>query len=170
MIDCQWFPIPSNDWTVIDYPVLVPSIWMTIYSVYHFYYAWSWQQIVSIMLAIKIVDTIKNDSTSEISPIISNDAFFVTFTLFVLSSFNWCAFSYAASFMFKSDVASFITVLIISSVAGFIDMICAFVYLFVKLDNQVTRNTVVMPWDYNDLKYTILKRKERELLCVLSGA
>lgn len=95
-------------------------------------------QITCIMSAIKIVDAIKNDSTSELSPIVSDEAFVVTFLLFFISSFSWCAFAYAASFMFKSDVASFITVLIVSSVAGFLDMICAFVYLFVKLDNQVT--------------------------------
>jgi len=23
MIDCQWLPITSNDWTVIDYPALL---------------------------------------------------------------------------------------------------------------------------------------------------
>lgn len=92
--------------------------------------------VCTIILSIKVVDAAKNDPTSELSPIVTGDAFIITFILFLASSWSWCAFAYCSSLIFQSDIVAFIGVFLIASVAAFMDMICSLVYLFVKLDKQ----------------------------------
>ena len=92
--------------------------------------------VCTILLSIKLVDAARNDPTSELRPIVSGDAFIITWILFLASSFSWCAFAYCSSLIFRSDIVAFIGVFLISSVAAFMDMICSLIYLFVKLDKQ----------------------------------
>ncbi len=74
--------------------------------------------VTCLLVAIKAMAVLKNDETSELWPITNGDAFYVTWFLFAASSWCWCAFAYCASLLFKSDIVAFISIFIVSSVAG----------------------------------------------------
>ena len=84
-------------------------------------------------IVIKLVDIIKNDPTNETAPIANESAIYNLYFLFLISSFSCCTLAYIWSFFFKSDLISYITLAIILNVAGFMDMICSFVQLFLDL-------------------------------------
>ena len=48
-----------------------------------------------------------------------------------------------ASLLFKSEIITFICLFVVLSVAGFLDMICSFVELFVKLDKPGTSDFII---------------------------
>lgn len=92
--------------------------------------------IISIMSVLKLVDVVRNDPTNEIYPMVNNSSFFYTCLIFIISSLSWCPLAYLTSFIFKSDIMSFIVLFIILSVAAFLDMIWSFVELFINIDTS----------------------------------
>ena len=86
------------------------------------------------IIALKIVDSIKNDPSNEVHAIISNDSASYFFFLFFVSSLSWPLVAYIFSFFFKSDIICFVILFIIQSVAAFIDMLSSFIQLFINLE------------------------------------
>jgi ABC-type multidrug transport system ATPase subunit len=80
-----------------------------------------------LVIALKIVDAIKNDSTNEIRPVVESLGYF--YILLVISMFAWMTFAYFWSFFFSSDIICFVVVVIILGVLTFVDMIFAFLIL-----------------------------------------
>jgi hypothetical protein len=81
----------------------------------------------TMVIALKIVDLAKNDPTNETSPIADESSIYSVYTLFLVSSFSCCTLAYIWSFLFRSDLISYISLAIILSVASFLDMIWSFV-------------------------------------------
>lgn len=88
----------------------------------------------SIVVALKIVDSVKKDPTNEVYSVMLNDSAYYVLLLFFVSSFSWPIVAYVSSFFFKSDIISFVILFIILSVAAFIDMLWSFLQFFINLE------------------------------------
>ena len=87
----------------------------------------------SIVLAIKIMDAIRNDASIETYALASDaGAMGSLFFLLIVSSFSWCTFAYMWSFRFSSDIICFIVLFIILALAGFMDMVFTFLQLLIQ--------------------------------------
>lgn len=81
---------------------------------------------------LKLVDYFKNDSTSELNAISMYPTVgYVALILFV-SAFTWPILAHLWSFLFKSDVTSFVILAIVLGIIPFIDVVFAFVLLFIN--------------------------------------
>jgi hypothetical protein len=94
----------------------------------------------TMIIAIKLVDLGKSDPSNETSPIAAESSIYSLYFLFLLSSFSCCTLAYIWSFLFKSDLISYITLAIILSVSSFLDMIWSFIQLFLNLDFETRNN------------------------------
>lgn len=97
-------------------------------------------QISTLVIALKIVDAIKNDTSSETYAIAGDETLGYFFILMVVSSLSWCTLAYIWSFFFKQDIVGFIVLLIILSVIAFIDMILTFVELLFQASDGSAAN------------------------------
>ncbi|CAF0703608.1 unnamed protein product [Brachionus calyciflorus] len=95
--------------------------------------------ITLIVIALKVVDVIKNDPTSESNAIAGNETLGYFFLLLLLSCFSWCTLSYIWSFLFKSEIIGFVVLVIMLGFAAFLDIIWNFVELLV-LNGAKTSN------------------------------
>ena len=110
----------------------------------------------TMIIAIKLVDLAKNDPSNETSPIAAESSIYNLYFLFLLSSFSCCTLAYIWSFLFKSDLISYITLAIILSVSSFLDMIWSFIQLFLNLDyetrnNDLSKSMVVLKYIFMSL-------------------
>ncbi len=64
--------------------------------------------IFSMLFVIKLVDFVKNDQTSEISPIASDDTFGYVWLLFLVSSFSWCALGSKHMLYYLNNITSYL--------------------------------------------------------------
>lgn len=92
--------------------------------------------IITMIVVLKLVDLIKNDPTNEINPIVTNSSILYVLLLLMVSSLAWPPLAYLCSFLFKSDIISFIVLFIVLSVAAFLDMLWSFVQLFMNLETS----------------------------------
>lgn len=83
------------------------------------------------VIALKIVNTAKNDPTSEIYPLATSPTLGYVFLLLVISMFSWCPYAYVWSFLFKSEIIGFVVLAIILGFAAFLDVIWTFLILLV---------------------------------------
>ena len=110
------------------------------FSNYLFDFCICFLQLVSMVIALKVVDTIKNDSTSETYPIASDDTLGYLLVLLILSSLSWCTLAYIWSFFFKQDIVGFIVLLIIMCVLSFAEVVFNFIELLFQQSNGSTTN------------------------------
>ena len=97
--------------------------------------------LTSMIVTLKCIDLLRNDPANETRPLASNDTLGHVFLLFIVSSFNWCTLAYISSFWFRTDLIGFIFTFLILGVATFLDMVWAFIQLFVSLERESTQNT-----------------------------
>lgn len=93
-------------------------------------------ELTLMIVALKLVDLARQDPSNEIHPLTSSENIGYMFMLFYLSAFSSCALTYVWSFLFKSEMIGFVVLAIILGVSSFLDMIAAFIQLFVQLDVQ----------------------------------
>ncbi len=95
---------------------------------------------VSLVVVLKVINSIKNDPSNELYAIAgdsSNLGYF--FLLLFFSSFSWCTYAYIWSFFFKSDIVSFILLFLVLAVVTFFYDVLTFVQvLFVDYSSRVT--------------------------------
>lgn len=96
--------------------------------------------ISSMVFILKIVNLIKNDSSSEIYPIAVDETLGYFYLLLLISSFSWCTWSYLWSFLFKSDIIAFVVSIIFLAFMAFLDVIWLFIQLLV-LNGSKTATT-----------------------------
>lgn len=87
--------------------------------------------ITFIVIVLKIVDVIKNDTTSETNSIAGNESLGYFYLLLLISCFSWCTYSYVWSFFFKSEIIGFVVLVIVLGFAAFLDIIWTFVELLI---------------------------------------
>nr|UOU03315.1 ATP-binding cassette subfamily A3-like 2 [Brachionus rubens] len=92
-----------------------------------------------IVIALKIVDSIKNDKTSEINAIAGNETLGYFFLLLLISCLSWSLYAYVWSFFFKSEIIGFVVLVIVLGFASFLDIIWTFVELLI-INGGKTRN------------------------------
>ena len=97
-------------------------------------------QLTSLVICLKIVDAIKNDTTSETYAIAGDETLGYFFVLLLFSAFSWCTLAYIWSFFFKQDIVGFIVLFIILAVIAFLDMILTFVELLFQQSDGSTSN------------------------------
>jgi hypothetical protein len=90
--------------------------------------------VVTLVVTLKVIEVLKNDPSNEISVIASNDSIGYYFLLLFFSCFSWCTYAYLWSFFFKSELISFIVLLIILGLSSFIDVILTFLQLTVQIN------------------------------------
>jgi hypothetical protein len=89
----------------------------------------------TMIFVLKIVDTIRNDDfTNEVKPLADSDNLAFVYLLFIFSSVSCCTLSYLWSFLFNSELISFMVLAILLGVASFLDMLCSFIVLFVNFE------------------------------------
>nr|QUF59431.1 ATP-binding cassette transporter Abca3-like3 [Brachionus angularis] len=89
---------------------------------------------ITMIVGLKIVDLIRQDRTIETYPLTTEATIGYVFMLYIVSSFPNLTLSYIWSFLFKSEIISFIVLFILLGIVIFLDMICSFIELFVYLD------------------------------------
>lgn len=104
-------------------------------SNYLFDYCVCFVQIVTLVVGLKIVDAIKNDTSSETYAIAGDETLGYFLILLMFSALAWCTLAYIWSFFFKQDIVGFIVLLIILCVIAFIDMILTFIELLFQQSN-----------------------------------
>lgn len=77
--------------------------------------------ISSMVFIIKMVDLAKNDPTTELSSIASSNSLGYFYLMLLISSLAWCSLAYVWSFLFRSDIISFVILFIILSLFAFLD-------------------------------------------------
>ncbi len=97
-------------------------------------------QISTLVISLKIVDVIKNDTSSETYAIAGDDTLGYFFILLLCSSLAWCTLAYIWSFFFKQDIVGFIVLLIILAVIAFVDMVLTFIELLFQQNDGGTSN------------------------------
>lgn len=97
---------------------------------------------ITLIVCIKIIYLIQNDPFNELNSIGSNQNLTIVFLLFVMSSLPSCCFAYICSFLFKSDLISFLVLFILLAVVCFLDMIFSFIQLLVYLDIRDQNKTI----------------------------
>jgi hypothetical protein len=85
-------------------------------------------------VVIKIVDTIKKDTTSETYPIASGNSLGYLWLVLFFSCFSWMTLAYIWSFLFKSEIIGFVVLALVLGVGAFLDMFWAFLALYISLD------------------------------------
>lgn len=90
--------------------------------------------LTSMVVILKIVDSAKNDPTSEIASIASNNSLGFFWLLLFFSSFAWLTLAYLWSFLFKSEIIGFVVLFIVLAVVAFTDVILSFFEL--SLSNE----------------------------------
>jgi hypothetical protein len=88
------------------------------------------------IIALKIINTVKNDPSSEIFPIASDGALGYIYFLLLVSMFSWCAYAYVWSFLFKSEIIGFVVLAIFLGFMAFIDIIWIFLQLLLIGDSS----------------------------------
>lgn len=89
--------------------------------------------IVTMVVAMKIVDSSRKDPTIETYPIASDGgALGSFFFMMVFNSFSWCTFAYIWSFYFKSDIIVFIVLFVLLGLAAYLDMVWTLVQILVQ--------------------------------------
>lgn len=83
----------------------------------------------SMMIALKIVNAIRNDPSAEIYPIASDDSLGYLFFLMLVAMFSWCSYAYMWSFLFKSEIIGFVVLAILLGFMAFLDVIWIFLQL-----------------------------------------
>ena len=94
----------------------------------------------SMVLMLKIVDLIKNDLSSETSPVAASDSLGYFYLLMLFSIFTWCSLAYAWSFLFKTDIICFIVLFIILTFLAFADTVLTFVVLIFQNSSPGSSN------------------------------
>jgi hypothetical protein len=80
--------------------------------------------IVSYMLVLWAVSLIRNDTSTESYIITATGSnFYYTFVFLLVNSLTWPVLAYLWSFLFKSDIVSFVVLLILLNLATFLDAI-----------------------------------------------
>ncbi len=97
-------------------------------------------QISTLVIALKVVDAIKNDTSSETYAIAGDENLGYFFVLLLCSCLSWCTLAYIWSFFFKQDIIGFIVLLIIMAVVAFVDMVLTFIELLFQQNNGGTNN------------------------------
>jgi hypothetical protein len=101
-------------------------------------------QLASMVIILKIVNAINNDSSSEVYAIANDDTLGYFCLLLVFSCFTWCTTAYIWSFLFKQEIIGFIVLLIILSVIAFLDTILTFIELLFQQNDGSASNPGAM--------------------------
>lgn len=89
-----------------------------------------------IVIALKIVDAIKNDESSEIKAIAGDETLGHFYFFLLISIFSWTILSFVWSFLFKSEIIGFVVLVIILGFAAFLDTIWTFLELLIQGDSK----------------------------------
>ena len=88
---------------------------------------------VATMIAmIKLVNSIKNDTSIEIYSIGIDNQIDYLFLVMILSSLSWPTLAYIWTFLFKSEIIGFVVLALFLGIMAFIDMVFAFIQLIVQ--------------------------------------
>lgn len=87
--------------------------------------------ISTMVIALKLINGIKNDSSIEIYPIASDNTLGYFYLLLFISTFAWCSFAYVWSFFFKSEIVCFVVLAIFLGFMAFLDVILVFLQLLI---------------------------------------
>lgn len=93
----------------------------------------------TMIFALKIVNSARNDTTSELYPIASDNTLGYAYLLFLVSMFSWCSYAYIWSFIFKSEIIGFVVLAIFLGFMAFLDVVWIFLQLL--LQNGSTTQT-----------------------------
>lgn len=94
----------------------------------------------SIVLALKIINAIKKDTTNELYSIAGSDNLGYLYLLLLFSMFSWCTLAYIWSFLFKANIMGFVVLALVLGILGFLDMILVFVQILIVTSNSNKSN------------------------------
>lgn len=81
------------------------------------------------ILALKIVNSARNDPSAEIYAIANDSTLGYLYFFMLISMFSWCAYAYMWSFLFKSEIIGFVVLAILLGFMAFLDVIWIFLQL-----------------------------------------
>jgi hypothetical protein len=110
--------------------------------------------IVTMVCSLKLINSVRDDSTVEIYSIGSDPQIGYFFLLLFLSAFSWTTLAYIWSLLFKSEIIGFVVLAIILGVAAFLYMILAFVILLIQTDSGSTNGSKLI--NFTRVIFTIL--------------
>ena len=108
---------------------------------YIFEYLVYFFNIVLMVVAIKVVSMVMKSETTSEAVMIGSDAESLgyLFLFLAISCLSWAALSSFWSFLFKSDIVGFVVLLIVLSVAAFLDMVSVILKLFGSIGPNETK-------------------------------
>nr|QUF59432.1 ATP-binding cassette transporter Abca3-like4 [Brachionus angularis] len=126
-------------------------------------------QIISLVLAFKIVSINLNDTANDTVLISQNGlTLFYLFLFMLLTCFSWSTIAYIWSNFFKSDIIGFVVLFILLSFATLVDMICVILKFFASMSgdsglmgkiSNLTRNFLVIFFPNIALKRALFNLK-----------
>jgi hypothetical protein len=94
---------------------------------------------------IKIINSIRNDSTTEIFAISNDSEIFYLLLLFISSLLSWPIYAYIWTFIFKSEITGSIFFAVLNGFAALIDLILVFLYYLIQYSASIKKTSTSNP-------------------------